>query len=101
MAAEIEAERIVVGMPLRMDGGRGPAAEAAQELADRLRAASGLAVETYDERLTSAMSERRLREVGVRAGRARPRVDQGAAVVLLESYLQRLAAMRRQPEPGA
>jgi RNase H-fold protein (predicted Holliday junction resolvase) len=47
-------------------------------------------VETYDERLTSALSERRLREIGVRTGHARARVDQGAAVALLESYLLRL-----------
>jgi RNase H-fold protein (predicted Holliday junction resolvase) len=40
--------------------------------------------------LTSALSERRLREVGVRSGHARGRVDQGAAVALLESYLLRL-----------
>ena len=57
----------------------------------RSRERSGLPVETYDERLTSALSERRLREVG-RAHRAhaKGRVDQGAAIALLESYLLRL-----------
>ncbi len=97
VAVEIEAERIVVGMPLRMDGGRGPAAEAAQDLADRLRAVSGLVVETYDERLTSAISERRLRAAGVRTGHAKERVDQGAAVALLETYL---ASRRSRRERG-
>ena len=52
-------------------------------------------MDTYDERLTSAISERRLREVGVRTGQARGRVDQGAAVALLESYLLRLQAKER------
>jgi len=92
VAAEVEAERLVVGLPLRMDGGRGEAAIAAQEFADRLQARCGLPVETYDERLTSAMSVRRLHEVGTRTGRAKGKVDQGAAVVLLESYLRRRAA---------
>lgn len=98
VAGEVEAERVVVGMPLRMDGGRGQAAAAAQDFADRVRERSGLAVETYDERLTSAISERRLREAGVRTGHAKERVDQGAAVALLESYLARRHARRARGE---
>lgn len=95
-----EAERIVVGLPLLMSGERGEAAQAAQRLADLLAARTGLPVETYDERLTSAMSERRLRELGVRTGQARERVDQGAAMALLESYLLRLQA-RTQDADGS
>jgi len=89
VAAQLTAERIVVGLPLLMSGERGEAAEAALQFAAALGARSGLPVDTYDERLTSALSVRRLREVGVRTGHARARVDQGAAVALLESYLQR------------
>ena len=92
VAREHEAERIVVGLPLLMSGERGDAAEAAQRFAEALASHTGLPVDTYDERLTSALSERRLREVGVRTGHARARVDQGAAVALLESYLLRLQA---------
>jgi putative Holliday junction resolvase len=98
VAREVEAERLVVGMPLRMDGGRGAAAEAAQAFADRLREQCGLPVETYDERLTSALSERRLRETGVRTGHAKERVDQGAAMALLESYLAHRSARRARGE---
>jgi putative Holliday junction resolvase len=89
VAAEREAELIVVGLPLLMSGERGEAATSAQRFADALAEASGLEVQTYDERLTSAMSARRLREVGVRTGHHRGRVDQGAAMALLESWLQR------------
>jgi putative Holliday junction resolvase len=87
VAADREVERIVVGLPLLMSGRAGEAAEAAQRFAAALAERSGLPVDTYDERLTSALSERRLREVGVRTGHHRERVDQGAAVALLESYL--------------
>jgi putative Holliday junction resolvase len=87
IAAEREAERVVVGLPLLMSGERGEAAEAALALAAALAEKTGLPVDTYDERLTSALSERRLREAGVRTSRERERVDQGAAMVLLESYL--------------
>ena len=61
IAAEREVERIVVGLPLLMSGERGEAAENAQHFADALAERTGIAVDTYDERLTSALSERRLR----------------------------------------
>jgi putative Holliday junction resolvase len=96
VAGECEAERIVVGLPLRMSGERGEAALAAEAFAEALGRRAGLPVETYDERLTSALSARRLHERGVRTGHAKGQVDAGAAVALLESYLQRLAA--RRPE---
>ena len=98
VAREIEADCVVVGLPLLMDGGRGTAAEAARRFADLLREQSGLPVETYDERLTSALSTRRLHETGVRTGHAKARVDQGAAVALLESYLTRRKARRARAE---
>jgi putative Holliday junction resolvase len=96
IARERETERIVVGLPLLMSGARGEAAESAQRFADLLAERTGLPVDTYDERLTSALSERRLREVGQRRGRTRTRVDQGAAVALLESYLLRNRAGDRE-----
>ena len=100
VAREVEAECVVVGLPLLMDGRRGTSAEAAEHFADLLREQGGLPVETYDERLTSALSERRLRETGVRTGHAKERVDQGAAVALLESYLAwRHARRARGEEP--
>jgi putative pre-16S rRNA nuclease len=99
IAAEREAERIVVGLPLLLSGARGEAAESAQSFADALARRTGLPVDTYDERLTSALSERRLREVGARRGRARTRVDQGAAIALLESYLLRVRAQIEGSRP--
>jgi len=94
VAGEVEAERIVVGLPLLMNGSRGEAAHAAESFAEALRERVGVPVDTYDERLTSTISERRLKEVGVRTGHARGRVDQGAAIALLESYLSRLGHTR-------
>ncbi|MBI1799915.1 MAG: Holliday junction resolvase RuvX [Candidatus Eisenbacteria bacterium] len=89
-ATASEAGSIVVGLPLLMSGERGEAAESALRFARDLAGLTGLPVDTYDERLTSALSERRLREVGVRTGHHRALVDQGAAIALLESYLLRL-----------
>ena len=74
VAREQEVERIVVGLPLLMSGVHGEAAEAATQFASLLERRSGLPVETYDERLTTALSQRRLRETGVRTGHHRGRV---------------------------
>ena len=67
-----------------------------QAFADQVREASALPVHTYDERLTSALSSRRMHERGESARSRKGRVDQGAAVALLESWLMRLDADRRR-----
>ena len=82
-----EAGRIVVGLPLRLDGRHGPEAKAAQELADLLRKASGLPVELVDERLTTAEAERSLIAGGMRREKRRATVDRVAATLLLQGHL--------------
>jgi putative Holliday junction resolvase len=87
---EVGAQRVVVGLPLSLNGRRGPAARAAQADADELAqllAPRGIAVETFDERLTTVSAARSLREAG-RGGRAqKSRIDQSAAAVLLQAWL--------------
>ncbi len=95
LAREQEAERIVVGLPRNMDGTRGPAAASAERLAARLRAATGLPVETFDERLTSVAAERSLVETGMKRDRRRKNVDQVAAALLLQAYLSRMRSKQR------
>ena len=95
-AKQHEAERIVVGLPRRLDGTRGPEAAAAERMAAALRKASGLPVETYDERLTTVAAERSLIAGGVRRDKRRQSVDRVAAALLLQSYLDRAQANRRR-----
>ena len=92
VAREREAERIVVGLPLLLSGERGEAAREAESFAADLGVAAGLPVEMLDERLTSALSTRRIHETGMRGAKARARVDQGAAIALLETWLDRARA---------
>ena len=106
-ATEAEAERIVVGLPLTLAGVRGEAAQRAETFAEAIARRTGLPVELMDERLTSALSQRRLRETGARGGatkrsreRARARVDQGAAMALLEGWLARAAHAADHDPPG-
>jgi putative holliday junction resolvase len=86
------ARRIVVGLPLRLDGKRGPEAAAAKQLADALRQASGLPVELVDERMTTAAAERSLIAGGVRREKRRLVVDGVAATLLLQGHLDRKRA---------
>jgi putative Holliday junction resolvase len=84
-----EARRIIVGLPLRLDGRHGPEAAAARELANALRKESGLPVELVDERLTTAAAERSLITGGVRREKRKLMVDKVAATLLLQAHLDR------------
>lgn len=92
VAREREAERVVVGLPRRMDGSEGPEAAAARRLAGAIRSASRLPVSLYDERLTSAQAERALVAGDVSRKRRRQLSDQVAAALILRSYLDAEAA---------
>ncbi len=87
LVAELEVDRVVVGLPLSLDGSLGPAAQRALDEADELRATLGVPVETYDERLTTVTAVASLREAGMRAEQRREVVDKVAAAVLLQSWL--------------
>jgi putative Holliday junction resolvase len=92
---EVGAERVVVGLPLSLDGSIGPAAEAALAEVEELRAAIPVPIETQDERLTTVTAIQRLGVAGVRGGAQRRVVDKVAASVLLQAWLDRRAAEDR------
>jgi putative Holliday junction resolvase len=84
---EAEATVVVVGLPLSLDGSVGPAARNILAEVDELRAALAVDVVTWDERLSTVEAERSLRVMGVRKGHRRQVVDQVAATVILQSWL--------------
>ncbi len=92
IARTYEVARIVVGLPKRLDGSRGPEAMAAQDLADAVRKASGLPVELVDERLTTVAAERSLIAGGMRRDKRRLTVDRVAATLMLQAHLDRRRA---------
>ena len=95
LVAEWECEVVVVGLPLSLDGSIGPAAEAALAEAGELDDTVGVPVETYDERLTTVTADRSLMQMNLNAGARRRMVDQVAAAVMLQAWLDR----RRQAAP--
>jgi putative Holliday junction resolvase len=86
-AANHEVDTIVVGLPLRMSGLEGPEAKRARLLAGRIERASGLDVVLWDERMTTLAAERELRGSGLKGEKKRARIDEAAATLLLQSYL--------------
>ena len=87
LVEDLEAEAVVVGLPLRMDGSAGDAATRALQFVDRLRAALHVPVFTQDERLTSYEAEQIMRERGMRRDQRRMRSDEFAAMIILRDYL--------------
>ena len=86
---EIKPVRILVGLPRNMNGTYGPAAENARTFAENLRARVNCPVDLWDERLTTVAAQRALRESGRKARDQRGVIDQVAAQILLQSWLDR------------
>ncbi|HXG65169.1 MAG TPA: Holliday junction resolvase RuvX [Blastocatellia bacterium] len=89
LVGDLEAEAVVVGLPLRMDGTVGDAAAAALAFVERLRAAVDVPVYTQDERLTSYEAEQLMIERGMRREERRARSDEFAAMIILQDFLSR------------
>lgn len=96
LAAERESERIVVGMPLRADGGAGERALRTERFVTCLRAATAVEVATVDEANSTDEAHARLKELGIRAAQRKLAADSVAAMVILERYL----AEQRTRTPG-
>ena len=102
--AEAEGcRRIVIGLPLRLDGTEGPAAERSRELGRSIGAGSDLEVVYHDERFTTVTAEQALLEGNVRRRKRTETRDAVAAAVMLQGYLDRQAHDGRHgddPDPG-
>jgi len=84
---EKEVELILIGLPRNMDGSYGPAALKVKTFAAALRETVAVPLQLWDERLTSAQAQRLLIQGGVRRRQRKEKVDQTAAAILLQSYL--------------
>ena len=94
LVVEEEAEMLVVGLPLNMNGTSGPAAKAAIAEAEALATVVGVPVITFDERRTTVTADRALMEARIGARARRALVDKVAAAVLLQTWLDSRAAQR-------
>lgn len=89
IVAEEGAERVVVGLPLSLDGRAGPAARLVQAEVARLAAVLDVPVEMYDERFTTVTADAVLLQRKLKSVARRRVVDQVAAAVMLQAWLDR------------
>ena len=86
MIAEWNPARLVVGLPLYLDGGEHELTRLCRRFARRLEGRFGLPTELVDERLTSSEASQSLNEIGLRGRNQKPVLDQVAAQHILQSY---------------
>lgn len=83
-----EVRLIVVGMPRNMDGSYGAAAGKVKAFIELLREQTAVPIRTWDERLTSVQAHRALQEGNIKGKRRKETVDQTAAALLLQGFLE-------------
>ena len=89
IARDKDVERVVLGMPRHMNGELGAAADEVTIFAEKLRPLLACEVVLWDERLTTMAANRALRDAGQKTRRTRGFVDQVAAQMILQGYLDR------------
>jgi len=83
-----QPDELLVGLPVNMDGTRGPESDRCRKFADEISRATGLPVSLWDERLTTVMAERSLIEQGLTRKKRKGVVDRVAALILLQDFIQ-------------
>ncbi len=97
---EREVEKIVVGLPKNMNNTEGDSSKAARALGAQLETATGLPVDFFDERLTTAAVERILIDADVSRKKRKEKVDSMAAALILQNYLDARGLPPLPPLPG-
>lgn len=87
VARSLRAERLVVGLPLNMNGSSGPRVARTRELLKKLAGRLAIPVDTWDERLSSKSAEAVLIEGGASRRRRKEVIDKLAAQIILQNYL--------------
>lgn len=86
---EVGAGSVLVGLPLEMEGGEGDAARGVRRFGERLAAHLGCPIHYWDERFSTVQAERALLEADMRRRRRKQVIDQVAATIILQSFLDR------------
>ena len=93
LVASRDVGHIILGLPRNMDGTYGPASEKVRAFAEKLRAACACEVKLWDERLTSVAAQRSLHEAGRNVKDSREVIDQVAAQLILQGWLDSQAML--------
>lgn len=99
MAKQYEVEEIVVGLPLNMNGSKGPRAEKAELFATALNEQTDIPVNMWDERSTTVQAHNYLNVTNTRGKKRKEIVDTVSATIILEAYLD-FRRKRKEKEQG-
>lgn len=94
LARENEVVEVVVGLPLTLRGEIGPQAELIHAFVREITPALNLPVALFDERLTTVAAEQMLRDLGVKPEKRKQQIDQVAASIILQDYLDHTRNLR-------
>jgi putative Holliday junction resolvase len=97
LVAEHVVDDVVVGLPLTLSGEVGPQAKVVQAFAAELETVLGRPVRLFDERLTTTVAEQMMRDMGIKPEKRKARIDEIAAMIILQDYLDH---QRSQHEHG-
>ncbi len=88
LVRQYQCEQIVVGLPRNMDGSEGFRVDKTLVFIERLREQVGdIPIHTWDERLTTVMAQRAMQDMGIRAREQKGKIDQMAAAMILQGWL--------------
>ncbi|HMP38912.1 MAG TPA: Holliday junction resolvase RuvX [Roseiflexaceae bacterium] len=93
---EQEATALVVGLPVSLNGAIGPQAREVQQFVEELRPLIEIPIHFVDERLTSVAADRMMSELGIRPEKRKERIDQVAASLILQDFLDADGRNRRE-----
>ncbi len=83
----LDVDTVLVGLPVKFDGSLGPAAENAQKFAKKLQSATSANVQLWDEAFSTVTAQQNLHAAGKKTKNSRHIIDQAAAQVILQEYL--------------
>lgn len=87
VAKEAEAEMVLMGLPVNMDGTQGDRADKARKIGNQVAAKSGLPVDYWDERLSTVSAEKAMLEADLSRKKRKQRIDKMAAQIFLQAFL--------------
>ncbi len=96
IARQEDTAAFVLGLPLNMDGSEGPRVQATRAFVRNLGQKTGIPVVYWDERLSTVAAERAMLEADLSRRKRAAKVDQVAASLILQGFLDRLSTMRDQ-----
>ena len=100
LCERFDAESLVIGLPLRLDGTEGDSAAEARRLARNFGLSLKIPIHLQDERLTSFEAESTLREAGYGGAEIKDRVDSEAAAIILSDFLSQTSALSQEELPS-